>query len=232
MPRNPYRNETILFPNQIDNFPSLVDQFASGDPEASILFAEDYNKVRNLLLKMSKVWVDSSSTASGDGTLKGLSYAYTIHIPLRNVIRSTDKRIMDGTADFPGNMLPFEVVITSSSDNYQRWWTGRDLLIQDNIGFINSIVGGMNFFGIYPMVQATIANNNAADLRRWGFSYLHTIALSTTVEVGDDTMVIRGIVWDRAITDPGNENWSNGTIRWTQLAEALSLRISIVGVKG
>ena len=78
-------SEQILFPTQRDVWPSLVDSFTGKDTEYSIVFAEHYNKARNLILTIENLWLNTH-TASGDGTLKALSYTYTIETTLNSLL--------------------------------------------------------------------------------------------------------------------------------------------------
>lgn len=227
-------SEQILFPVQKDVWPSLVDSFSSRDTEFSIVFAEHYNKVRNLILTTEELWFNSY-TASGDGTFKALSYTYTIETSISSILGvSAFAAWNDPNIDQPGNILPYEIIFTKSTDDYSKWLgsSGQNgfykIIVQGSDTMLNNIVAGMDLFSIYPMATATIVPRTGYLAPATDTTFYLANAYAQT---NDDTLLIRGAIIDANMTNDSSNGWANVSERWRTYGNDIFLKITLCGVK-
>lgn len=226
-------SEEIIFPRGVDNFPNLSDQFFGDDPSRSIVFAEHFNKIRNVILKVSEVYSTSSMTASGDGSISGLAYTYSMRMKLSDLVR-VNRRNLDLRT--PGNVLPFEFVITSSGDDYSNWalnYTGNSasrVLVQGPLDMVSTITAGMNIFQIYPAVTVNLSRQGLGDRITSGPDGFNTASYlcGGYASVDNDTLVVRGYVIDTDIQE--NLQWPQAS-RWLLMGQYFWLTMTIMGVK-
>lgn len=225
-------SETINWPAQKDQWPTLYNDYAGPTREHSILFAEHFNKIRNFVVKSEGLWLNAT-TGSGDGSLRGLSYVYTLETTISEILGSFAFDAWNSPSiSQPGNVLPFEFVITSSNDNYSNWpangqGTFRSMLVQDTVDAINTIVAGMDFFNIYPMVTIAIAQRPGIQTDPSSVMYL----ANGWANISSDTLLIRGAIIDLQMPNDSGNNWVNTADRWKTQGLDLLLRASIIGVR-
>ncbi len=194
---NPPTNETILFPNAKDSFPTVYDAGTATIAERyTKLWAEYHNKLRNFIGTVEPLV--GPDTATSDGSLKGLTMftlnpAPTIH----HIIRGSSRLAYDQGRHAPTQVLPFEIVITSSSDNYGNWpniGSGpTPLLYKSTTAQLNQIVGNVNFLNLRPMTQVTLRRGTPY-IRANAFSSRYLVSHYATA--GNDTLLIRGCICD------------------------------------
>lgn len=221
-------SDEIRWPAQIDNFPWLFNKGETEDVEATILYAEHHNKIRNFIIKAQSYL--RKDTGEGDGTLKGLTYRYEMKASLGPLLASFAYQAWANSGvSQPGNILPFEFVITSSNDSYASWGAAQGgggvpyprLLVQGASSVINNLVYGLNFYSIKPMVSCVVRptqpiQNLTNTTTQWHTDYnmVNAACLLGPSETGGavDTLIIRGSIIDFAIPAE-TTNWSTYTDR-------------------
>lgn len=193
MSYNPPTNELIKFltTGVRDSFPTVYNAGNSSVAEKyTKVWAEYYNKIRNFIGIVQPLC--TTETADGDG-LSAITYWTLNPAPTINdiIFGSAKKAYLLGKAP-PTNVLPFEIVITSSTDNYSNWpklsGVTTPLLYQASLTTIRSIIKG-DPYSRPPMVSCCLkASNHSYFSTRW--------AVNSYLTVGTDTLLIRGSLID------------------------------------
>jgi len=195
MPNDPPINESIKFleTGVVDVFPTVYNYGTSNVPEKyTKAWAEYYNKIRNFIGIVQPLCITETAQNLG---VSSLTYWTLNPAPtISEIIYGSAKRAyLLGKAP-PTNVFPFEIVITSSSDNYSSWSrlspsspTPR-MLYQAPLATINKIAFG-NLYTLKPMVSCCIKSTNE--------TYLSTNwVVNAYVMTGTDSLVIRGSIID------------------------------------
>ncbi len=232
-------DENIYFPTQNDVFPSLRDNTSSQVGVDEIVFAEHFNKVVNLV-RVVEPMVLTSVVASGDATILGLGYIFNLGAKLSDVFKIYAERpANDLNINQPGNVLPFEFIVTASSDTYYlkqndpAFFAARLIFQLPTTQGINETVGsGVRLFAITPLVTCTLTtipysevslnttSVNTKPLTGFLLSY-HCIA-------GSDTFIIRGAVTNTSLASSINQSNSDS---WLRDVNDLYLNACIMGVR-
>lgn len=232
MPIDPY-SEIISFPNSIDSFPTVYDSGTVNIPERETKFwASHYNKIKNFIGVMEPLL--TTDTAVSDGSLRGVTYAYTLSPAptLQTLFWAAAQDAADELKAPPGNVLPFEIVITTAEnlDDYSRLpsdSTGPNpVLYKATQAQLNSIVGGVNFFNLKPMVathlRRTILIDQNYTSKWWSNSYCI---------VGTDTLVIRGCIFDCTWNGVGSTTTLPPMSTHFPNANSVQLETTILGIR-
>ena len=194
MPYNPPTDELVKFleTGVKDPLPTTYDAGNSAVAEKyTKVWAEYHNKLRNFIGIVEPLC--STSSAENQGLLS-LTYWTLNPAPLLLDIfyGSAKKAIVLGKTP-PTNIFPFEIVITSSTDDYTAWHkqtglTSPPMLYQASQANINKIVLG-NMATIRPMVQCCIKSTSSNMFStRW--------TVNSYCVNGADTLLIRGSIID------------------------------------
>lgn len=194
---NPPTNEQIIFPNAIDSLPTVYDAGSAAVAERyTKIWAEYHNKIRNFIGTVQPML--TPNTATSDGSLKGLTL-YTLNPAptIHNIIRGFAKDAFDAGRHAPTQVLPFEIVITSSNDDYSHWPnTGggtTPLIYQTTQTILNQIVGNINLFHLRPMTQITLRRSSPfIQLDQYSSRWI----VNHYAIPGADTLLIRGCLCD------------------------------------
>lgn len=219
-------NETITFPTQIDLFPSLEDNTGSAISNTQIVFAEHHNKIANFAGVIQPL-LSVSYAATGDQTLRGLGYVFKLSATIPQLFSVYGGVAASSAAVIqPGNVLPFEFILTYSSDVYKLWQDrGPNIILQltTNTDLFNQAGGGLNLFTTNPLVTATISSTNNG-----GFAIGTTTRyiVNTYCTVGANILVVRGALIDKDM--PPVTNQANSE-RWLQTDAVLNITVMGVG---
>lgn len=237
-------SDEIRWPAQIDNFPWLFNRGETEDVEATILYAEHHNKVRNFIIKAESYL--RKDTGEGDGTLKGLTYRYELKASLGPLLASFAYQAWaNAGVSQPGNILPFEFIITSSNDSYSAWGAAvggggvpyPQLLVQGASSIINNLVYGLNFYSIKPMVSCLVRPSQPVNVLTSASTNWHTdcLMVNSACSLGPsetggavDSLIIRGSIIDLSIP-ADTTNWSTYADNWQ--ARQVDLVMSLFGVQ-
>jgi len=197
--------DTSTFPTSIDTFPTLYN-YATGVPKDLYTFrVEYYNKIANCINTLETLMY-VPATAISDGSLSKLSYVVSFTLPMANLLQSCAPAAFSSPEiSQPGNVLPFEVLFTSSSANYQNWLFKDGvarMLYQGSAASIASMFGGISPFSTAkPMVTCTI--RRAGGLKVDGaLATIYSNFLANSWAVADSSnLLIRGCVIDFGITN-------------------------------
>lgn len=200
MPFNPPTTEHIIFPSGIDSFPTVYDANSANVAERyTKVWAEYHNKLRNFIGKLQPL---CSKKTAYDGTLSVTNLSYWTLDPaptLHDILYGNAKQAFNQGKSPPSHILPFEIVITNSLDNYGAWprLSGRahgsvPMLYQSTSENINKITNGMDFHSNKPMCQCTLRRGTYI---RNNYFCSNWIVTSYCLP-GLDTLVIRGSIID------------------------------------
>jgi hypothetical protein len=221
----PY-NDRINWPLSKDiDFPTVFNNESSVVDEDEKFYAEHYNKVRNFVVKAYLLLVDGQAGV-GDGSVKRLSFPYTFRVSLKDVLTYSAYDASVGTdLRLPGNVIPFEFVVTFSGDPYfiQKNRTEFDFLLEKSSSLELSKVFG----AVSPISSKTLVSGNLVINDTQKFS-LTTKApnknqVIVSAFVGTNTILIRGVVIDYQISsgdaEYGNtlDIWKSSTIQRPEL---------------
>jgi hypothetical protein len=228
----------IKYPAQVDTFENMYDSGANSSAHTANtkLWAEHYNKLGNFIGKIEPLIV--TNTASGDGSFKVLSYAYTLTpVPLFNIFQSYAYAAARSGNAPPTNILPFEFVITSSSDDYTNWPFPGALLFQSDQATINNLIGGIAFNG--GSLLASINLSDSRDLLPRDYTYnlgLVIGEISTKnwitnhyISYSSDTLLIRGAIINTLVVPISGDNLYPIATYFPSY-ENLVLKATIIGV--
>lgn len=198
-------NEFTTFPTSIDTFPTLSN-YATGVPKDLYTFrVEYYNKIANCINTLETL-MRTTLTGTGDGSIKGLSYAVGFTLPMAALLQNAAPAAFSSpTIQQPGNVLPFEVLFTCSNANYGDWLfkegTSR-MLYQGSLATITALFGGVSPFNTAkPMVTCAIRRASGLKVDS-GVSTIHSRFLANTTCIADaENLIIRGCVIDFGMTD-------------------------------
>jgi len=227
MPYNPPTDESIKFieTGAKDSFPTAFNAGNSSIAHRyTKVWAEYHNKIRNFIGIVEPLL--TPITANGEG-LTALTYWTLNPAPSINdlLFGSAKKAYLLGKGP-PSGVLPFEIVITSSTDNYSNWpklsGDTPPMLYQASQTAINAIVFG-NITNIQPMVTCCLKSTNETYFStRW--------AINSYCINGTDTLLIRGCLIDlnepthvSTQLPPITNNWPDGDIQ--------KLHVTLVGAR-
>lgn len=226
MPDNPY-SDKIYFPEQIDSFYTLEDNSSSAIEQYQIVYSAHHNKIANLVHTIQPL-ILTSGTASGDGTLRGLSYTFTLSAALSQIFELFGgPAASSSTLNQPGNTLPFEAVITKSTDTYyHNIGRGYDNILLFKLNnaqdLYNAVAGGLNPFTTYPIIATSlVANSNAG----YADGNLDNYIVNAYVVRSSDTFLVRGSIIDVGMGATINQTNSE---RW--LSSGATLNVTLMGV--
>lgn len=186
-------NETILFPISRDSFPTVYDAntTAAADRYTKV-WAEYYNKIRNFIGKIQPLIRSTvNSSYSTDATVGSITTTYTLEPApsIAQLMLANSKTAYDQGRAVPTNILPFEIVITSSNDDYTAWNTsGTKMLYKASASELNNLSGGDDFFAYKPMVQISVRRSDTLSM------FADKFFVSHHCFQGTDTLVIRGCI--------------------------------------
>lgn len=190
------------------------------------VWAEYYNKIRNFIGIVEPL---CTTETAHDYGVSGITHWTLNPAPsLYDIMYGSAKKAYDQGFAPPTTIFPFEIVITSSLDNYSSWpklsgGAGTvPMLFQASSTNINKIVRG-DISTIKPMVQCTIKSSNPAYYStRWS---VNSYCISSA-----DTLLIRGSIIDvngtAAITTslpPISSSFPDGALHF--------LNVALVGVR-
>lgn len=217
----PY-NDIINWPQSIDTFPSLSDNTTPNVSDDQIVYAEHWNKIRNFIQKAQTFWTNTA-VVTGDSSLKALHFpsdpsTMGFIIPLPNVAKIVAPWAYDpqstGT-NIPGNVLPFEFVLTTDTVYVIPWSNGSFHMAQQTSSTIlRNYLKGFSFLG-YPRFQCSLYKNDmvqgSANLDPGIFAHYcnQDLQLNSWGMTGDDVLIVRGSVVDMSGDSPvnGMERW-------------------------
>jgi hypothetical protein len=210
----PY-DSNINWPQTIDSFPSLDDNQGPSINTNQILYAEHYNKIGNFIRRAQYAY-NHTTVASGDGTIKTMYFpsdptTMGFAIPLPVVARIVCPWAYDSRStgtNIPGNVLPFEFILSTNTGIVIPWQTDDYSMSQQNSSAtnLNQFLNGYSFLS-YPRIHVSLWNNSAI----YG-QFIHycnqTLLLNSWSIMGSDTLLVRGTVIDMG-SDPtdGQERW-------------------------
>lgn len=231
-------DDTIHWPDAPDSFVWLFNRGQTDDRESTILYAEHYNKIRNFVVKAESL-MDPDFAAIGDGTIKAIAYAFQVNVNL-GVLALQHFPDPAGLHAIPGNVLPFELVFTTATNDYTKWPGKSALLVQGASAVVAAVVQGLDTFSMYPMATAAVRPNvplgnlNQGNMPTFaGTRYVvsHHCLLGPSVASGAiDTLVLRGSIADLG-TDPQLDFPYLPKAPGDLLDPDLNLIISLTGVK-
>lgn len=225
-------NETINWPVSLDlDFPNLRDNTSAAIAENERVYAAHYNKAANLARK-AYFYLLGSDTATGDGSLQELSMPRSVTVSLATLaaVGAFDLE-QDPRTLVPGNVLPFEFVVTDAGANYNalRRRGGAALLLQGPPSAVLDAFGGVDPVGRRTLCSARIVS---PDDRVFDPTLPSPTELSAVCHalLGPDTLVVRGAVVDGRISSIRAET-GTGPAQWLA-SGSLSpvLRISLIAV--
>ena len=197
MPYNPTTDESIKFlqTGAKDPFPTVYDAGTPSIPDRfKKVWAEYHNKIKNFIGVVEPL---CNSTTAENAGMRGLTYWSLNPAPtLFSIMYGSAKLAVSQGKQPPTTVFPFEIIITSSEQDYSAWpkyQAGRDrdsvpMLYQAPRAVLNRIAFG-DLNTIKPMVQCSLrADLDTYFSTRWSVShYCITSA---------DTLIIRGAIID------------------------------------
>lgn len=194
MAYNPPVDESIKFlqTGTKDVFPTV---FNAGNTSISErytkVWAEYHNKIRNFIGTVEPLC--TTKTAENQG-VDSITYWTLNPAPkLNDIIYGASKKAYVLGKAPPTTVFPFEIIITSSADNYSQWpnLSGAGpvpMLYQSSAANVNKICFG-NLGTIKPMVTCVMkSTNDTAFSTRW--------SINSYCLANSDTLVIRGSIID------------------------------------
>jgi len=229
----PY-NDTIFWPQRKDvDFPSLSNNETSVVNEDEKFFAEHYNKIRNFIVE-GYLRLTDGTTAASDRSLQKISMPYSFSVSLQDVVKYDAYDASTSTqAKIPGNVLPFEFVITFSTDIYEAQTnrTEYDFLLQKaNSTELNAGFGTVSPISAKVLVSAQIVGNTDYNFDTTvGFpTHLSTVCSAV---VGTDTLLIRGAIIDNRINATAAEQ-GRGVELWKFVSNKTPiLKVSLMAIE-
>ena len=226
-------NDIIQWPTKLDvDFPNLRNNDSAVISEVEKFYAAHYNKIRNFVVTAYS-FVENNSVAVSDGTLSRLSMPVGITIPLKEIVKAFLNSVyLDTDIQVPGNVLPFELVITYSSDSYSTEVSKSTALYikKSDVNSLKSLFGSIN-----PLTNPLVVTGQVLGYKEDTFnSNVHfesTYVVNCTALQGSNTLLVRGYIQDMGIADL---NAVNGTapLRWLSKTNSTeSLKIAIMGVQ-
>lgn len=196
----PY-NDQINWPNSLDiDFPNLRNNDSAAVSENEKVYASHFNKVRNLIFKAYDL-MQNTVSASGDGSFQKISLPVVFDIPLPTLIKVGAFEINSNPQlEIPGNTLPFEFVLTKSSDDYSKMIGrgGSALLNKKTSAALLSQFGGIEVVG--AKIHTTCSLVGPTDkLFDTSYAFPNSYAASANTIVGSDTILIRGVLIDSKV---------------------------------
>lgn len=226
---NPPTDESIKFPVQKDTFPTVYNAGSTSIADRyTKVWAEYHNKIRNFIGIVEPMC--SSNTASDpSGSLKRITYWRLNPAPsLAHILYGNAKMAYDLGKAPPSMVLPFEIVITNSLDNYDNWPKLRGtlpMLYYASSTDLNNITK-TDFMSSKPLVQCTLRKGTEISTS----SPAPTLLVNSYCIPGTDTLLIRG-----AVIDPLGTPFVTTTLpslsKHFQDIENIFINVSLVGVR-
>jgi len=102
------------WPASKDTWPTLYNQGQVNDTEATIVYAEHYNKLKDFILKAENLY--SNSKLNSDGSLDRIGIKFNLTIPFTSLYKHI---IQSNTvSSWPGNLFEFDVVLADDIPAY------------------------------------------------------------------------------------------------------------------
>lgn len=236
MPLSPY-SDRILFPGQIDTFPSLADNTSPLIQTNQIVYAEHHNKIANLI-EAAQPLVTPVAAASGDLTVFGLGHVFRLWASLGDLYRVYGDEVANSpNINQPGNVLPFEFVLTSSPDQFylkqtEAQFAGVRIIYQvPTLQQLNESAGaGLNLISNAPLVSVSLASSPfpTDPFQDLALLPITSMIVTHTSVFTPDSLLIRGHVINTAIDSTTNQANSES---WMSSEYNFLLMASIVAVK-
>jgi len=220
-------NESIIFPQGLDIFPVVQDYSGSGDSDAYILDASHHNKIRNFIGKVQPLI--GGTSASSDGSITGIGYSYTFSVSFEALFTSVANHAKAFSRMPRSNVLPFQFVLTESTDVYNPPGQKNLLgIIQASAGQLNTILGQANDYSLYPLVTAEVHRLGVIGANNY---VLNRFFINSNCILGSNTLLIQGVIIDTTLptVNTSTSGVSNMPALWTNIAD-LEIVCSITGV--
>ena len=194
-------NEIIRWPAQSDlDFPNLRDSSSSVVTPYQRFYAAHYNKIRAFAVKAYGL-SNSFSTVASDNSINKISAPVVVELTLNELVKAGAFDVTETTNKLPGNYLPFQVVITSSSQDYTSLKAKVPvMLIQGSLVGLKRV-----FYTLNPLVKLFTTVNVRPNVGE-GFSSTSSLigvdSISSTC-VGNGTVLVRGAIVDKRISPQG-----------------------------
>ena len=228
----PY-NDVIIWPTGYDvDWPNLANNDTSVVSDNERFYAEHYNKLRNFIVAAYNT-VKNTTTAASDQSFQKISAPITFLVNLDQVINYVAfDASLDSNVKIPGNVLPFEFVIsTNTTDNYgvQIVRTDYDFLIQDTSAHVTSKFGTVSPLSNKVLVSAELVGNSDYKFDT-SFAFPTQSRVVCSASVGTDTLLIQGAIIDNRINASSAE-LGLGVDRWKAVSSQTPfLKVSLLAV--
>ena len=221
-------NDIINWPKVLDkDFPTLRDNESSIVSDNEKFYAAHFNKIRNFLVKAYAI-VSSTNTAFGDGTFQKMSMPHTFQVSLQDLLKVGAFDVVLNSAKVPGNCLPFEFIITKSTDNYVALVTKTTSLFLEQKTSIklNKSFGGINPFNKHISTAQIVGASSASfDNTKINPSNYRVVCSSI---IGSDTILMRGFIVDMQLSASNSTN-GDGSNLWKTLSPlSPALKVSFI----
>lgn len=199
MAYQPPTSESINFfqAGVLDPFPTVYDAGNSSIAERyTVVWAEYYNKIRNFIGYIEPLC--APNTASNQGLSSLTCWTLNPAPALTDIMYGDAQRAYALSKAPPSSVIPFEIVITSTTDDYSNWASinggNPPMLYQASQSTIDQITWG-GFFQVNPMVQCALKYTNET----WGTAgYM----VNSYCVAGSSTLLVRGAItniWGTAV---------------------------------
>jgi len=102
-----------------DTWPTLYNQGQVNESEATLVYAEHYNKLKDFVVKAQKLY--SNSRLSSDGTIDRLGLKLSISFPFKSLYQHIIQS--NSPLSWPGNLFEFDVVLANDVSTYFKTYT-------------------------------------------------------------------------------------------------------------
>lgn len=218
-------NETIVWPARLDlDFPNLRNNDSTAITENERFYAAHFNKARNLAVKAFSMMA-STATAMGDGGLQKACIPVSMTVPFPVLFQVGAFKAPANQV--PGNVVPFEFVLTKSTDDYKQetGLGGSGLVLQATS--LASRFGGLDPIGAKVACSARVLMPDA-DLYNPKSSSPNHLMVAADAYIGDDTIVVRGAVCDFKVSADAAQ-LAQGPSWWLSYGH-LRLRVAFVAL--
>lgn len=222
-------NENINWPKSLDlDFPNLRDNTSSVSADNEIVYAAHFNKVRQLILNSYNV-VQTTVAGSGNGSFQKISVPITYNIPISTLIKLAAPALT-ATEKIPGNILPFELVLTkSTSYNYSAAPSQLGIKKGTSTYFLSQF-GQINIFSNKISVKGSLCFNNQI-LFDINTPYPNELKVFTSVRTSSDTILIRGCVVDNRVSHLSADAGKAPSVWLNPASDNIYLKVAIVGIQ-
>lgn len=205
-------SSVIVYPNGTDVFPSLSDYGLSVDSRYTKFWASHYNKCAGFIRTIQPLII--TRTASGNGTMVGISHIWTSpKIYFDTLQEAYSQRLSDQNLTIPGNVYPFEFVITTEPESLYGYNANTMSFILSRSSFL-STVDVPDIFETTPQISVTVASDRISDTVMSSKNYNGRWAVTQHCVRGNNHMIVRGSIVDLVNTSPSttglpdeNEHW-------------------------